>query len=89
VGGDVDHGNTQLEISVPILSNSGRNRLTKTAAGQGQGCQMVSFQTKIPNLGKFWRALNGKMLIYLMAIWNILRTFGIFYDHVVRFLFIW
>jgi hypothetical protein len=22
-----------------------------------QGCQMVSFQTKNPNLGKFWRAL--------------------------------
>jgi hypothetical protein len=21
-----------------------------------QGCQMVSFQTKNPNLGKFWRA---------------------------------
>jgi hypothetical protein len=24
-----------------------------------------------------------------MAIWNILRTFGIFYDHMVHFLFIW
>jgi hypothetical protein len=28
-----------------------------------QGCQMVSFQTKNPNLGKFWRALEWKMLI--------------------------
>jgi hypothetical protein len=23
-----------------------------------QGCQIVSFQTKNPNLGKFWRALD-------------------------------
>jgi hypothetical protein len=33
-----------------------------------QGCQMVSFQTKNPNLGKFWRTLDWKMLIYFMAI---------------------
>jgi hypothetical protein len=26
--------------------------------GQKQGCQMVCFQTKNPNLGKFWRALE-------------------------------
>jgi hypothetical protein len=37
-----------------------------------QGCQMVCFQTKNPNLGKFWRALEWKMLKYFMAIWNIL-----------------
>jgi hypothetical protein len=24
-----------------------------------------------------------------MAIWNILRTFGIFYEHLVKFAFIW
>jgi hypothetical protein len=27
-----------------------------------QGCQMVYFQTKNPNLGKIWRALGWKML---------------------------
>jgi hypothetical protein len=37
-----------------------------------QGCQMVYFQTKNPNLGKFWRALELKMLVYFMTIWNIL-----------------
>jgi hypothetical protein len=37
----------------------------------GQGCQMVSFQTKNPNFGNFWRALAWKMLIKFMAIWNI------------------
>jgi hypothetical protein len=28
------------------------------------GCQMVYFQTKNPNFGKFWSFLNWKMLIY-------------------------
>jgi hypothetical protein len=37
-----------------------------------QGCQMVCFQTKNPNLGKFWRATDWKLLIYFMAIGNIL-----------------
>jgi hypothetical protein len=35
--------------------------------GRGQGCQMVCFQTKNPNLGKFGRALDWKMFIYFMA----------------------
>jgi hypothetical protein len=46
-----------------------------------QGCQVACFQTKNPNLGKFWRALDWNMLIFFMVIWNILRTFGIFYGH--------
>jgi hypothetical protein len=32
-----------------------------------QGCQMVCFQTKNPNLGKFFRA-SEKNLVYFMAI---------------------
>jgi hypothetical protein len=36
------------------------------------GCQMVCFQTKNPNWGKFWRALDCKMLVYFVAIWNFL-----------------
>jgi hypothetical protein len=54
-----------------------------------QGCQMVCFQTKNPNLGKFCRALDGKMLLYFMAIWHILRTFVIIYDHFEHFVLIW
>jgi hypothetical protein len=50
---------------------------------------MVSFQTKNTNLGKFWRARDGKMVIYFRAILNILRIFGIFYDHLVHFVLIW
>jgi hypothetical protein len=50
---------------------------------------MVSFQTKNPTLGEFWRALDWKLLLYLMAIWNMLPPFGIFYDHLVLLVFIW
>jgi hypothetical protein len=28
--------------------------------------------------GKFWRALELKMLAYFIVVWNILRPFGIF-----------
>jgi hypothetical protein len=37
-----------------------------------QGCQMVYFQTKNPNLGQFWNALDWRMVIYFMAICDIL-----------------
>jgi hypothetical protein len=32
---------------------------------------MVCFQTKNTNLGKFWRVLRWKMLVYCLAIWSI------------------
>jgi hypothetical protein len=50
---------------------------------------MVCFQTKNPNLGKFWRAFEWKMLVYFMAIWNILWPFGIIYGHLEYFMAIW
>jgi hypothetical protein len=43
-----------------------------------QGCQMVYFQTKNANLGKFWWAWQWKMLVYLM-------TILLFYGHLVDF----
>jgi hypothetical protein len=43
-----------------------------------KGCQVVCFQTKNPNLGKFWRALDWKKWIYFTVIRNILRIFGNF-----------
>jgi hypothetical protein len=30
------------------------------------------------NLGKFWKVLQKKMLVYIVAIWYILCQFGIF-----------
>jgi hypothetical protein len=43
-----------------------------------QGCQMVYFQTKNPNLGKLWSVLQRKMLVMFTPIWSILLPFGIF-----------
>jgi hypothetical protein len=34
------------------------------------------FKPKNPNLGKLWRALEWKMPVYFMVIWNILWPFG-------------
>jgi hypothetical protein len=47
-----------------------------------QGGQMVNFQTKKPNLAKFWRVLEWKLYLYMyfMVIWNPLRPFGKFYS---------
>jgi hypothetical protein len=44
---------------------------------------MVRFQTKNPTLGKFWRALEWKRLVYSLPILNILRAFGTFFGHLV------
>jgi hypothetical protein len=53
---------------------------------------MVYFQTKNPNLGKFWRALEWKIVVYFMTICNIfiviwlnLWPFGIVSGHLVYF----
>jgi hypothetical protein len=46
-----------------------------------QGCQMVYFQTQIPILGKFWMVVKWKELVYFMALWSVLRPFGIIYGH--------
>jgi hypothetical protein len=53
------------------------------------GCQMVCFQTKNPNFGQIWMALEWKMLLYFMTIWNILRPFGIIYGILVQFVVVW
>jgi hypothetical protein len=47
---------------------------------------MLYFQTKNIHLSKFWRALEWKMLVYFMAVWNILRPLGIFY---ISFVTLW
>jgi hypothetical protein len=50
---------------------------------------MLYFQTKNNNLYKFWRLLQWKMLVYFMTIWSILRSFGIFFLHLVYLKDIW
>jgi hypothetical protein len=50
---------------------------------------MVCFQTKNPNLGKFWGVLQYKILVYFANIWSILRPLEIFYGLLVYFVVIW
>jgi hypothetical protein len=47
---------------------------------------MVYFETKNPTLGKLWKVLQWEMLVYLMAIWSILQSFGMFCGHLVFFI---
>jgi hypothetical protein len=65
-----------------------RQCVAATFKVNSKGCQMVYvLKPKIPNLGKFWRVFNWRCLyLYLMAIWSILRPFGLFYGHLVYFL---
>jgi hypothetical protein len=42
-----------------------------------------------PNLGKLWRVLQWKMLVYVNNTWSILRSFLKFYGHFVKFVVIW
>jgi hypothetical protein len=44
-------------------ATSKKRAVKKRDESQEQGCQMVYFQTKIANLGKFWRALVSKRLV--------------------------
>jgi hypothetical protein len=53
-------------------------------SGHGQCCQMAYFNTSKPYFLKFWRALEWKMLVYFMLVWNILRSFAKFYGHLVN-----
>jgi hypothetical protein len=46
------------------------------------------FKNQKNNLGKFWRFLQQKIMVYFMAIWYILWPFGIFYGHLVYFMVI-
>jgi hypothetical protein len=54
-----------------------------------QGCQMVCFQTKNPNLDQLCRVLQWKILIYFMTIWSILQPLEMFCVHLVHFVIIW
>jgi hypothetical protein len=50
---------------------------------------MVYFQTKNPILGKFWKVLQWKMLVFLGPFLSLLWPNGLFYGHLVHFVVIW
>jgi hypothetical protein len=49
---------------------------------------MVCFQTKNPNLGRFWRVLQWKMFVSFMVTWVDFSVCVIFYGHFGRFVVI-
>jgi hypothetical protein len=51
--------------------------------------QIAYFQTKTSNLGKFWKVLQYKMLVFFMANLSILWPNGIFYGQMVYFMAKW
>jgi hypothetical protein len=67
----------------------GTDRKRRSRGADTQGCQMVCFQSKNRNLGKFWRALLWKILVYFMDIWSILQPLEIVHGHLVYFVVIW
>jgi hypothetical protein len=74
-----------------ITSTSGKHGHFFTAVRQqfsdtlNRVARWVIFIPKDPNLGKFWSALEMKILVYFMTIWNILLSFGIVYGCLVYF----
>jgi hypothetical protein len=78
------YATTTTNKKLPELQQPKEKRQTGSEhSNSDQGCQMVCFQTKNTNLGKFWRVLQWKMLEYFIAIWSI------FYRHLVYFVAIW
>jgi hypothetical protein len=56
-----------------VSCEGAENSVTTNLEREDQGCQMAYFQTKNPNLSKFWSILQ----------WKILLSFGLFYGHLV------
>jgi hypothetical protein len=81
-------------VTTPSPPGTQCRRHVRGASGRGdQVCQMVYFQTKNPNVGKFWKDLKWKMyigifygrLVYFTTIWYILWPFGLFFGYLVYF----
>jgi hypothetical protein len=70
-------------LEQPFCSKVFKGRFAKRDTDPTQGCQMVCFQTKNSNLGKILRVLQWNMMAYVMDTWSILRSFVIFYGHLV------
>jgi hypothetical protein len=71
------------------MNNRSSNPSSPSDCVGDQGCQMVYFQTKNPNLGNFGKVLQWKMLVYFMAILSIFLLFGALYDYLPYFMVIW
>jgi hypothetical protein len=68
--------------------NEGFLRL-QPCLGESSVARWYSFKPKKHTLGNFWKVLQWKMLVVLMATLSILRPNGIFYTHLVHFVVMW
>jgi hypothetical protein len=92
--GATDRFNWQVQL---LSGQTGSDTQRYPSNATKPDCQMVYFKTKNLSLDKFCRALDWKILIQFMAIWNILQIiyggilwpFGIFCVHLIHFLRFW
>jgi hypothetical protein len=84
------HTRSSTEISMAVAHREeNTNLFLERPSLPVQGCQMFVFKPKYPNLGKFWRVLQWKILVHFMTIWCILVLLEIFNGHLVYFVVIW
>jgi hypothetical protein len=72
-----------------VLQKTGQNFTTHQTNASAPGLPDGIFLIQNPSLGKSWRVLQWKMLVYVIATLSILLPFGIFCCHLVYFMFIW
>jgi hypothetical protein len=67
-----------LQILAPIQSTIDLQWINLMNQFWPQGCQTEYFHIKIPDFEVFWKALEWKTFVHVMASWYMLRSFGIF-----------
>jgi hypothetical protein len=72
-----------MNLSILVCPQWRLPRRTKTSMLNTRVARWFVFKPKIQILGKFWRVLQWKMSVYFMDTWSILRSFVIFYWHLV------
>jgi hypothetical protein len=51
--------------------------------------KIAYFNSKTPNMDKIWSALEWKMLLYFITVWNIFQSFGKICNCLVYFSVLW
>jgi hypothetical protein len=70
-------------VLAPVVLKLEANALKPNSLFRNGKAPPVQDPTKNPNLGKFWRVLQWKILVYFMT------TFGLFCGHLVYFSPFW
>jgi hypothetical protein len=70
------------DFAIAFFSIENNRQNNETDTQQDAGLPDGLFQTKNPNLGKFWRALKWKILVPRYILW----PFEIYYHHLVYYI---